>query len=294
MILPIPIGTEAALKRMPWVTIALIIVNVAIFIVTWQFDQSSALKAEAKIERLSDYAFEKAALKDPEIKELRSKYPSSTAFLMNKDLWEGMVTDTEQKERLLKYYEEYGAVQKMHPFFRYGFVPASISFQRLFAHMFLHADFFHLFFNMLFLWIVGGLLEDTWGRFLFTMIYFLGGIAAAFAHAASVPNSVEPGIGASGAVAGLMGAYTLRHARTRIRIAFVYMLSLAPKIKFLSMPAAVLLVAWFLRELFWAINTININMGVAFWAHIGGFAFGFLVAVVLKFSMKEDHLDISP
>ena len=89
-------------------------------------------------------------------------------------------------------------------------------------------------------------------------------------------------MGASGAVAGLMGFFAVAHAREPMRLALVAALSLAPRIRFFSLPAAVFLGLWVLEQVFWTLMTTSIDVGVAFRAHLGGFAFGAIVAVGLR------------
>ncbi len=113
-------------------------------------------------------------------------------------------------------------------------------------------------------------------------LYLVSGAAAACAHAASAPGSTEPAVGASGAVAGLMGFFAVAHAREPMRLALVAALSLAPQIRFFSLPAAVFLGLWVVEQVFWTLMTTHIDVGVAFRAHLGGFAFGAIVAVVLR------------
>jgi len=147
---------------------------------------------------------------------------------------------------------------------------------------FLHADLVHLLFNMLFLWAVGGLIESVWGAPLVTGLYLVSGVVAALAHAAFAPGSTEPALGASGAVAGLMGFFAVAHAREPMRLALVAALSLAPRIRFFSLPAALFLGLWAVEQVFWTLMTTRIDVGVAFRAHLGGFAFGALAALGLR------------
>ncbi len=169
-----------------------------------------------------------------------------------------------------------------HPFYRWGFVPAKITAPRLVVHQFLHADLVHLLLNMIFLWAVGGLIESVWGAPLVTGLYLVSGVVAALAHAASAPGSTEPAVGASGAVAGLMGFFAVAHAREPMRLALVAALSLAPRIRFFSLPAGVFLGLWVAEQVFWTLMTTRIDVGVAFRAHLGGFAFGALGAIGLR------------
>ena len=160
--------------------------------------------------------------------------------------------------------------------------PEGIANRPLFPHkqvdlailysMFLHGSLLHIGGNMLFLWVFGNNIEDKMGPVPYAIFYLLSGVVAALAHVAVNPNSTVPLIGASGAVAGVMGAYLVLFPRVRIRTVFIFFLILIRDI-----PAMWLLLAWFLLEFF----TGN-NSGVAWVAHVGGFTFGVLVALLFR------------
>jgi membrane associated rhomboid family serine protease len=171
-------------------------------------------------------------------------------------------------------------VRRSHPFYRWGLVPADLGLVRLFTHQFLHADVLHLVFNMVFLWAVGALLEWSLGSAGFVAAYLATGIAAGLLHAAANTGSTQPAIGASGAVAGLMGLFAVRHGRTRLRFVLVAA-SFSPRIHVLSWPAWVFLGLWLLEQLFYA-SFGKTGLGVAFLAHLGGFAAGAALGAVLE------------
>ncbi|HEV2754870.1 MAG TPA: rhomboid family intramembrane serine protease [Actinomycetota bacterium] len=139
---------------------------------------------------------------------------------------------------------------------------------------FLHAGWLHIIGNMLFLWIFGNNVEDFLGRFKFALFYLLGGLAATFAHVLTHLGSHSPGVGASGAVAAVMGAYLLLFPRARVNV-------LVPIFFFLTvvqMSAWAVLVVWFLYQFVYAYQEATIATGVAWMAHVGGFVFG-LIAI---------------
>jgi membrane associated rhomboid family serine protease len=138
--------------------------------------------------------------------------------------------------------------------------------------MFLHGGLFHIAGNMLFLWVFGNNIEDKMGVIPYAIFYLLSGVIATLSHVAVQPNSTVPLIGASGAVAGVMGAYLVLFPRVRIRTVFIVFLILIRDIQ-----AMWLLLAWFVLQFF----TGN-NSGVAWVAHVGGFAFGALVALLFR------------
>lgn len=282
MILLIPLGPDAELPRLPRATAALVALSVLAFCWTSRFDAAHAAAEEARLERIADWTLGLLSRDQPELGEGRKRHPSALDYLTADGTWRDTVPEGELRERLLQCVEERGELREGHPFYRWGFVPADITVGRLLVHQFLHADLVHLLFNMLFLWAVGGLIESVWGAPLVTGLYLASGAVAALAHAAFARGSTEPAVGASGAVAGLMGFFAVAHAREPMRLALVAALSLAPRIRFFSLPAAVFLGLWVVEQAFWTLMTTRIDVGVAFRAHLGGFAFGALAALALR------------
>jgi len=282
VLIPIPVGTEAPLTRLPRATIALIVLNVLVFILSLRPGTSASLSKEQEIARLADWAFTKAGEDQPEVKRLRAEFSTALALLRAPERWDRVIADQEIRRQLLGYLTEDRELKRDHPFERFGWVPARPSLPALLGHMFLHGDLVHLAFNMLFLWVAGAVLEEAWGSGLFLGAYFAAGVAAALTHAVANAHSSEPAIGASGAVAGLMGAFLVVHTKTRIRVALVSAMALAPRTYFMSLPAWVLLGAWFAQQVFWALLTTKTSVGVAFAAHLGGFAFGCLTGAAMK------------
>ena len=153
-----------------------------------------------------------------------------------------------------------------------------LSFFTLFTSMFMHGGFMHLAGNMLYLWIFGDNIEGALGHFRFILFYFLCGIAAAFTQILSAPDSAIPMIGASGAVSGVLGAYLIFYPHARIRT-FVF---LGIFITFLRLPAVLLLGFWILGQVISAFISNPGSPGVAWFAHLGGFFTGMLLAPLLK------------
>ncbi len=174
------------------------------------------------------------------------------------------------------------------PFRRYGYVPAEPHFMNLFSCMFMHAGFFHLFGNMLFLFLAGCAIEDVWGRPLYIAFYLVGGLIATEAHQVIYPESTTPLVGASGAIAGLMGAFLIRLAKTRIRFFYlVWLLFFGIRTGTFLAPAYIVLPLWLLEQFLTASVDKGSGGGVAVWAHIGGFVFGAGVAIVMKLTRLE-------
>ena len=143
----------------------------------------------------------------------------------------------------------------------------------VFTSMFIHGGWLHIIFNLLYLWIFGNNVEDRMGRARFVAFYLLCGIAAAATQVVVRPDSLVPMIGASGAISGVLGAYVLLFPRARV-------LTVIPLIIFFPifmLPAWVLLLAWFALNLLQATSTIGAEAGVAYFAHVGGFAAGLVL-----------------
>jgi membrane associated rhomboid family serine protease len=141
----------------------------------------------------------------------------------------------------------------------------------VFVSMFLHGGFLHIAGNMLFLWVFGNNIEDRLGRIAFILLYFLGGIAATALQVAFDPNSAIPNVGASGAIAGVLGSYIVLFPRARIHTLVIFFF-----ITVVELPASVVLGVWFVLQLFSGVGGMgtDVSGGVAYWAHVGGFAFG--------------------
>lgn len=153
--------------------------------------------------------------------------------------------------------------------------------------MFFHGGWLHLLSNMLYLWIFGDNVEDRLGRPLFVLLYFGSGFAAIFAQVAIDPNSIVPMVGASGAIAGVLGAYAYFFPRADVR-GLVFFGFFAQAVR---LPALVVLGLWFVMQLFSGAASLGpetaVGGGVAFFAHIGGFIFGLVVAWLLNFVLPK-------
>ncbi|HSD27964.1 MAG TPA: rhomboid family intramembrane serine protease [Vicinamibacteria bacterium] len=282
MILLIPLGPDVELPRLPRATLALIALSVLAFFWTSRFDAVRSAAEEARLERIAAWTIGLLERDLPELGEARRHHASALDYLASDGGWREAVPEGELRDRLERCVEERGALRDGHPFYRWGFVPAEITLPRLLAHQFLHADLVHLLFNMIFLWAVGGLIESVWGALLVAGLYVVSGIVAALVHAAFAPGGTEPAIGASGAVAGLMGFFAVAHAREPMRLALVAGVSLAPRVRLFTLPAAVFLGLWVVEQVFWTLMTTRIDVGVAFRAQLGGFAFGAVAALGLR------------
>jgi membrane associated rhomboid family serine protease len=165
---------------------------------------------------------------------------------------------------------------------QYALIPAFFSVGSVVTSMFLHAGWMHVIGNMLYLWIFGDNVEDQLGHVGFLVFYLAAGAVAAVAQVMINPSTLTPMVGASGAIAGVMGAYFVLYPESRILTAififFFYDLVEIPAIFFLGI--------WFLMQLLSGVGSLGVSNaaggGTAFFAHIGGFVMGLLVGAVLR------------
>lgn len=293
MLFLVPMGADQEGLRAPRATLALVAVNLLVFLWTARLDTAGTAEKEQELERIAGWTLRVADAKAPGLTQRAAGHPSTLAFLRDDTLWRREIETGELRERLEGCLEDYGRLRAGHPFYAWGFIPADISLGRLLAHQFLHADILHVGFNMLFLWTAGGLLELTLGGAVFVPAYLASGIVAALAHAAFHPGSAEPAVGASGAVAGAMGMLGVLHGRKPLRMALVVMLALVPRVTLLSWPAWVLLGLWLLEQLFYASFGLA-SLGIAFWAHIGGFVFGMILGLALSRWRPDTEEGVTP
>ena len=165
--------------------------------------------------------------------------------------------------------------------FAYGVVPAFFSWPDVLTSMFLHSGWLHFLGNMLYLWIFGDNVEDRLGHVRYLLFYLFCGAVAALGQTASQPSSTLPMIGASGAIAGVMGAYFVLYPQSRVLTA-VFIIFF---IDLIEIPAIYFLGIWFLMQLFSGVGSLGARAadgGVAFWAHVGGFAAGALLGAVWR------------
>ena len=165
----------------------------------------------------------------------------------------------------------------------FGLVPAAFSWAAVVTSMFLHGSVLHFAGNMLYLWIFGDNVEDRMGHGRFVAFYLLCGAAAALAQTFTDPSSIVPMIGASGAIAGVMGAYFVLYPRSRI----VTLVPIFLFIQILEVPAIFFLGIWFVLQFASGLGSLarvagEPAGGIAFWAHVAGFAAGLLTVTVFR------------
>ena len=166
----------------------------------------------------------------------------------------------------------------------WGLVPAAFSWLTVMTSMFLHGGFLHFAGNMLYLWIFGDNVEDRMGHGRYLVFYVLCGTAAALAQTIFNPESTIPMVGASGAIAGVMGAYFVLYPRSRI----VTLVPIFVFIQIMEIPAIFFLGIWFLMQFLSGVGSIATATGgepaggIAFWAHVAGFVAGLSGVVVFR------------
>ena len=174
---------------------------------------------------------------------------------------------------------------------RWSMVPAAIvagqDWITILTAMFMHAGWVHILGNMLFLWVFGPAIEDVMGSWRYLFFYLLGGLAATAAQALVDPSSTIPNLGASGAIAAVMGAFLITYPRYRI----LTLLLLGWFIRVTFLPAVVLVGLWFLIQLVSQVGALagTDQGGVAYMAHIGGFIFGMIAARLFEVKERVDQ-----
>lgn len=298
----IPIGHDRQVtKRLPVITLTLIAFNILIFIFTETVGTQQNVRKSLALKSLLEFAdahpevnLSAAArdrltrIADLEIQEIQSyiEQDKLTRLIEGKPpenqvlaLRDKVVLDAEGRRLsagfVAAYDDFYG--------YQFGFIPAyhKASGLNYFSSMFLHGGLLHILGNMLFLFLAGIAMEDAWGRGFYTIFYLAAGLVATATHAFTAPDSKIYVVGASGAIAGLMGAFLVRYFKARIKF-FYFIIFKAGTFK---APAYVMLPLWIALELKDTFTTSTSDSGgVAFWAHIGGFFFGAVVGALVHFT----------
>jgi membrane associated rhomboid family serine protease len=290
----LPIGLEKnEVRRIPWVSVALIVSCVLVHIVL----STSFADDERETSRALGQAFEYLGAHPylsapPELlsllgdeglavlEEVRAEWGASGAQVTP-------AMAEQQQDELNQLTEDAVGLLRSLPTFRLGFVPADPWPPALITHAFLHAGWLHLLGNMLFLFLSGPFIEDLYGRPLFSGLYVLAAVVGAGSFAAGAPQETVPLVGASGAIAGVMGAFLWRLAARRIRF-LVLPIPIIPAFRFnLTLPAFVVLPLWALQQIYYA-SSAGADSPVAFSAHVGGFIAGLLLAIVVSFLRVEE------
>jgi membrane associated rhomboid family serine protease len=273
---------EVTARRWPLVTIFLVVANVLVFVALGPLETSRKAEAErllgSAIQQLESYP----GLTPPPCLAARLTVAGREDLAQARS--KGAPAPPAEQAILDELCERTQAALRRVPSYHYGYRPVDMNWGGLLSHQFLHGGWMHLLGNMWFLWLAGYVIEDAWGRLAFPVFYLLAGIFGAVGHHLSGPHSAIPLIGASGAIAGVMGAFLIRNAKTKIK--FFVWLVLRP-FRF-EAPAYLMLPLWFGDQVLWGILQPG---GVAYFAHVGGFIFGGCVALMLRLSGAETELD---
>jgi membrane associated rhomboid family serine protease len=284
-------------RRWPVITFGLIALNFAIFLFThWKIEAEQPKRGEVRMHLLILAATHPELKTTPESSEFiehvkkasgpawdRVANPSRPNF---QDAWDAQMRLQDdpailqiQMDTLCQQFEESEHSSVLDNF---GFVPAHPRPPSYLTANFLHGGWLHLIGNMWFLWLAGFILEDNWGRMIYSVFYLVAGIASLQFYAWCSPGSYTPLVGASGAVAALMGAFLVRFPKMKIEMAIV---TLFYRFKFKA-AAYWLLPLWLAVEFFYG-AALGQSSSVAHWAHVGGFLFGMLGAFVIQKSGLE-------
>jgi membrane associated rhomboid family serine protease len=284
-------------RRWPVVTFALIALNVLAFLGThWTIEAQEPERAEVRMHILVLAAMH-PELNMPDdvekfVNEVKKQAPEAAWQQLSsrkrraEDAWDGQIREVEDPQELQSEMDtlaqKFTEVQNKSILENYAFVPAHPKPISYLTSMFLHIGWLHLIGNMWFLWLAGFILEDRWGRVIYPIFYLFAGIVASLVHTIANPHSLGAALGASGAVAALMGGFLVRFPEMKIEMLW-YLFFFRVRFK---APAYSLLPLWLLMEIFYG-SIFGQASGVAHWAHVGGFLFGALAGLVISRTSLE-------
>ncbi len=271
----LPYGHDQSVYGRQWVTWGLIALNIGAFGWSWIASQNAEQELGEAIRTLAvERIRHPDASVDPAILRTSPEIAEELSFLSPRED-DAPLTD----EDLALEAATRRTIDALHalPEQRFGYQPAAPSVLTFFTSMFMHADIWHLFGNLLFLWLAGAVIECFWDRIPYILVYIAAGAGAILAHQLAFPDSYVPLIGASGAISGLLGAFVVGYPRTRIRLLYF-----VPWAGFghAYIRAWLLIPGWLLLQIAFAV--IDRESVVAHWAHVGGFAVGVASALFMK------------
>jgi membrane associated rhomboid family serine protease len=286
-------------RRWPVITIGLILVNFVVFLCTNQamVDQAAPLRS-VKMHVLLLAAQHPELTIPPKAQQFVTDFqaydPADWAEMQNPnskviDDWDAEMRVKDDQAELQEEMNSIGTLYcKLNASSikeQYAFIPAHPKLIAYLSSNFLHGGWAHLIFNMWFLWLAGFILEDVWGRPLYLGFYLMAGIASTQLDGWANPGSIVPSLGASGAIAALMGAFLVRFPKLKIRLMWFFGSWLSGFCRF-WVRAYWLLPLWLGMEVYYG-QTSSQRDSVAHWAHVGGFMFGALAALALRYSGLE-------
>jgi len=306
----LPIGHEEdSVRRWPWISIGIVALCLLVHLSAHQNRQGLEERSfQALYEALEYYWAHPHLELDPRLAPFSPSFEEMEAaieeeggdaewlreFFPGGDETPGPALTGDQQAELDRLSQRYFDLIDQLPEFRWGLVPIEGDPTTYVTSIFLHGGWIHLLGNLFFLWLAGPALEDRWGRPFFLGFYLLCGIVPNLLWVARYPDSAIPLIGASGAIAGLMGAFAVRLWNTKIRFFYFFFFFWRPITGTFMAPAWLMLGLWVGREFFWADAADELMGsfgGTAYWVHVWGFLFGVVVAAVLRYSKAEEkHL----
>jgi membrane associated rhomboid family serine protease len=268
----LPIKDNLPTARFPILTVLLIAANVAVFV--WQISQPSGAGSSTD-PHIAGLSQQDETILDYGAMPYRLTHPGKDCAVET----ELVAPGSARQDVVCQGSPEYERAQN-EPEIRLQKLDSPPWWETIFTSMFMHGGILHIGFNMLFLWIFGNNVEDSMGRPRFLLFYLLAGVVAAYAQAILSGSSTLPAIGASGAIAGVLGGYLLLYPRARV-LTLVFIIFF---VTLLEIPAVIMLGIWFVLQFLPALGQVSTHAtgggGVAYWAHVGGFAFG-LAAIKL-------------
>lgn len=300
----IPVGHENLRgRRWPWVTIAIVALNFVVFLATKGTLQDDAEKLGRVKLQIIVLASNHPNVHMPAdvqdfVQDFQTKHAEMYRRLgraaqyhpiegLDESVGDPVIADS-LMAGLAQQFED---LQTNSLIGRFAFIPAKPGAVSYVTSAFLHGGWLHLIFNMWFLWLAGSVLEDAWGRIIYPIVYLLAGTVALIAQGAISPHSTLPVIGASGAIAGLIGAFLIRFPTVRIRLAFMYwLIFVRPTFFTFYARAYIILPIWLVVQVLWGLLG-RAESGVAYWVHVGGFIFGAVAALILKATGLEHAAD---
>jgi membrane associated rhomboid family serine protease len=291
----IPVGHDhGELRRWPVISFAIMALCLGVWFVQYDGERGRAgVVREALQQAVEYYGANPDLHPSPALQKVSNQLSApASAYLVQPEREQRRSADADQRarqEKLDQLTQTWQAAQRDNMVWHWGLIPADFSWLKLLTSMFVHIGFLHLFFNLLFLYLTAPFIEDVWGRPIFLAFYLVGGMFADGMFALQDLSLDLPLVGASGAVAAVMGAFLVRYPRAKIRLLTFL---LWRRIVF-SAPAWLVIGLWFLGEYAEAAASAGaIGSGgvrVANWAHVCGFVFGAGVAAAFRLLHLEDR-----
>ena len=272
----LPLKDNIPTERFPIVTVAIIAICVVVFVWQWFFP------TDQELDQIGYGAIDQSALEYGAIPE-RITHPGESG-----DCAIGAINDLNEPGVVCPGTTEFTEAEdraRADPNLEPVPIDQAPWLVTLFTSMFMHGGILHIVGNMLFLWVFGNNVEDSMGRVKFVAFYLLAGLIAVYSQAAIDPASTAPTIGASGAVAGVLGGYALLHPQARVLTLLIIIFF----VTLVEIPALILLAVWFILQFIPALGQVAVetggDQGIAYFAHVGGFIFG--LAAIKLFANRQ-------